>query len=164
MELKQAWSYSALTSYETCPRRFQLTRVTKQVVEPQTTATLWGNKVHKALEDFANGKKPLPEDMQEYGKYVRKIQSYEGKRIVEERVALDSKLRPTTWMAKDVWVRGIIDIGVSRFRARLCTRLEDWQTQARLRPIKTFCCINFCFIPLDRDCRNRFYLVKGRKV
>ena len=83
MELKKAWSYSALTSYETCPRRFQLTRVTKQVVEPQTTATLWGNKVHKALEDFANGKKPLPEDMQEYGKYVRKIQSYEGKRIVE---------------------------------------------------------------------------------
>ena len=50
MELKHPWSYSALTSYETCPKRYQLTRVTKQVTEPQTEATRWGNEVHKALE------------------------------------------------------------------------------------------------------------------
>ena len=74
MELKNPWSYSALTSYETCPKRYQLTRVTKQVIEKQTEATVWGNEVHKALELFAKGQKPLPETMEEYGRYVRKIQ------------------------------------------------------------------------------------------
>lgn len=78
MELKKAWSYSALTAFETCPRRFQLTRVTKQVRESQTKATVWGNKVHKALEDFARSGKPLTPDLEKYAKYVKKIQSYEG--------------------------------------------------------------------------------------
>lgn len=96
MELTKPWSYSALTAFETCPKRFQLTRVTKKVFEPQTEATLWGNKVHKALELFAKNGSPLPADMKAYGKYVTKIQNYEGKRVVEERVALDKKHpRPT---------------------------------------------------------------------
>ena len=63
MELKKAWSYSALTAFETCPRRFELTRVTRQVKEPQTEATIWGNEVHKALELFAKDGKPLPKNL-----------------------------------------------------------------------------------------------------
>ena len=147
MELTKPWSYSALTAYETCPKRFELTRVTKQVVEKQTEATLWGNKVHKALEHFAKGTKPLPPDMESYGRYVKKIQSYEGKRVVEERVALTKDLRPTKWMAKDVWVRGIIDIGVvGSNRAYLL----DWKT-GKHRPdsdqLKLFAALAFAMYP-----------------
>lgn len=147
MELKNAWSYSALTAFETCPRRFQLTRVTKQVREPQTEATIWGNKVHKALEDFAKSGKPLTPDLEKYAKYVKKIQSYEGKRVVEERVALDRNFRPTTWMAKDVWVRGIIDIGVVGSEKAY---LLDWKTGKR-RPdsnqLKLFAALAFAMYP-----------------
>jgi len=147
LELKNAWSYSALTAYETCPRRFQLTRVTKQVVEPQTEATIWGNKVHKALELFAKGEKPLPPDLQKYERYVKKILSYEGKRVVEERIALDKNFRPTTWMAKDVWVRGIIDIGVVGSEKAY---LLDWKTGKR-RPdsnqLKLFAALAFAIYP-----------------
>lgn len=147
MELKNAWSYSALTAFETCPRRFQLTRVTKQVREPQTEATIWGNKVHKALEDFAKSGKPLSPDLEKYAKYVKKIQSYEGKRVVEERVALDRNFRPTTWMAKDVWVRGIIDIGVVGSEKAY---LLDWKTGKR-RPdsnqLKLFAALAFAMYP-----------------
>lgn len=147
MELAKAWSYSALTAYETCPRRFQLTRVTKQVVEPQTEATIWGNKVHKALELFAKGEKPLPPDLQKYERYVKKILSYEGKRVVEERIALDKNFRPTKWMAKDVWVRGIIDIGVVGSEKAY---LLDWKTGKR-RPdsnqLKLFAALAFAIYP-----------------
>ena len=147
MELAKAWSYSALTAYETCPRRFQLTRVTKQVVEPQTKATIWGNKVHKALELFAKGEKPLPPDLQKYERYVKKILSYEGKRVVEERIALDKNFRPTKWMAKDVWVRGIIDIGVVGSEKAY---LLDWKTGKR-RPdsnqLKLFAALAFAIYP-----------------
>ena len=147
MELTKPWSYSALTAYETCPKRFELTRVTKQVVEKQTEATMWGNKVHKALEHYAKGTKPLPPDMEDYGRYVKKIQSYEGKRVVEERVALTKDLRPTKWMAKDVWVRGIIDIGVVGSKRAY---LLDWKT-GKHRPdsdqLKLFAALAFAIYP-----------------
>ena len=162
MELKNAWSYSALTAFETCPRRFQLTRVTKQVREPQTEATIWGNKVHKALEDFAKSGKPLSPDLKKYEKYVKKIQSYEGKRVVEERVALDRNFRPTTWMAKDVWVRGIIDIGVVGSEKAY---LLDWKTGKR-RPdsnqLKLFAALAFAMYPwIDKVVTGFIWLKSG---
>ena len=163
MELSKPWSYSALTAFETCPKRFQLTRVTKQVVEPQTQATLWGNKVHKALERFAKGDAPLPPDLQAYEKYVRKIQSLEGKRIVEERVALDSKLRPTKWMAKDVWVRGIIDIGVVGSETAY---VLDWKT-GKHRPdsdqLKLFAALTFALYPWVEKVVTGFIWLKVNK-
>ena len=161
MELKKAWSYSALTAYETCPRRFQLTRVTKQVVEPQTEATIWGNKVHKALELFAKGEKPMPPDLQKYERYVKKILSYEGKRVVEERVALDKNFRPTKWMAKDVWVRGIIDIGVVGSEKAY---LLDWKTGKR-RPdsnqLKLFAGLAFAIYPWVNKVTTGFIWLKS---
>jgi hypothetical protein len=162
VELKNAWSYSALTAFETCPRRFQLTRVTKQVREPQTQATVWGNKVHKALEDFARSGKPLSPDMKKYERYVKKIQSYEGKRVVEERVALDRSFRPTTWMAKDVWVRGIIDIGVVGSEKAY---LLDWKTGKR-RPdsnqLKLFAALAFAMYPwVDKVVTGFIWLKSG---
>ena len=163
MELKNPWSYSALTSYETCPKRYQLTRVTKQVIEKQTEATVWGNEVHKALELFAKGQKPLPETMEEYGRYVRKIQKIEGKRIVEERVALTKNFRRTTWMAKDVWVRGIIDIGVVGSDTAY---LLDWKT-GKHRPdndqLKLFAALAFAVFPWIRYVITGFIWLKPKK-
>jgi len=163
VELSKPWSYSALTAFETCPRRFQLTRVTKQVAEKQTEATIWGNKVHKALEDFANGKKPLPPEIEQYGRYVKKILSYEGKRVVEERVALTKDFRQTTWMAKDVWVRGIIDIGVVGSDTAY---LLDWKT-GKHRPdndqLKLFAALAFAMYPWVNKVVTGFIWLKVSK-
>jgi len=161
--LDKPWSYSALTAFETCPKRFQLTRVTKQVHEAQTEATMWGNKVHKALELFAKGATPLPPDLQVFEKYVRKIQSYEGKRIVEERVALDNKMRPTKWMAKNVWVRGIIDIGVIGPETAY---VLDWKT-GKHRPdtdqLKLFAALTFALYPWVDKVVTGFIWLKVKK-
>jgi len=137
--------------------------VTKQVVEKQTEATLWGNKVHKALELFALGKQPLPKEMQEYGRYVEKILSYEGRRVVEERVALTKDFRPTTWMAKDVWVRGIIDIGVVGSETAY---LLDWKT-GKHRPdsdqLKLFAALAFAKYPWVSKVVTGFIFLKPKK-
>lgn len=122
------WSYSDLPSFETCPRRYQLTRVTKEVTEPQTEAILWGNQVHNALEKYAKERKPLPTALKKYQKYVDKILSYDGKRIVEERLTINANFKPTKWMAKDAWCRGIIDIGVVGAEKAY---LLDWKTGKR---------------------------------
>jgi len=163
LELKHPWSYSALTAFETCPRRYQLTRVTKEVVEKQTEATMWGNKVHKSLELFAKGKQALPPDLAKYEKYVRKIQSREGKRVVEEKMALNTSFRPTTWFAKDVWVRGIIDIGVVGSETAY---LLDWKTGKR-KPdsdqLKLFAALAFAHYPWVDKVVTGFIWLKDAK-
>ena len=160
MELKKPWSYSALTAFETCPKRFYLTRVSRQVQEPQTEATIWGNKVHKALELYAKGEQPLPKDLKRYAKYVDKILSYEGKRVIEKRVALDKNLRPTTWMAKNVWVRGVIDIGVVGSEKAY---LLDWKTGKR-KPdsdqLKLFAALAFASFPWIEKVTTGFIWLK----
>lgn len=163
MELKKPWSYSALTAFETCPRRFYLTRVAKQVKEPQTEATMWGNKVHKALELYAKGEKPLPKDFKVFQKYVDKILSYEGKRVVEKKVALDRNLRPTTWFAKDVWVRGVVDIGVVGSEKAY---LLDWKTGKR-KPdsdqLKLFAALAFASFPWIEQVTTGFIWLKPKE-
>lgn len=163
MELTKPWSYSALTAFETCPKRFQLTRVTKQVVEKQTEATIWGNKVHKALELFAKGEQPLPPELKAYERYVKKILSYEGKRVIEERVALTKDFRQTKWMAKDVWVRGIIDIGVVGSETAY---LLDWKT-GKHRPdndqLKLFAALAFAMYPWVNKVVTGFIWLKVEK-
>ena len=141
------WSYSALNAFETCPRRYQLTRVTKEVVEKQHEASIWGNRVHKHLEDYANKKANLPDNLKQYAKYVDKIFTYEGKRVVEQRMAIDNNFKPTKWMAKNVWCRGIIDIGVVGSKTAY---LLDWKTGKR-KPdsdqLKLFAALAFAHYP-----------------
>lgn len=120
-----AWSYSALTSFETCPRRYYLTKVTKQVVEPPTEATTWGNSVHKALELRLTQRKPLPDGMQQFEPFVVSIVGKGGKIEAETRLALTRNLVPTSFFAKDVWVRGITDVTVEK-NGKLF--VGDWKT------------------------------------
>lgn len=164
MGLEKPWSYSALTAYETCPHRFNLTRVQRKVQEPQTEATIWGNRVHKALELYAKGEKPLPDEFKRWGKYVDKLFEREGKRVVENKVALDKNLRPTTWMAKNVWVRGVIDIGVvGSERAYLL----DWKTGKRKfdsDQLKLFAALAFASYPWVDSVVTGFVWLKDKKL
>ena len=91
------WSHSTLTAYETCPRRYYLTKVTREIKEPQTEATTWGNEVHKALEERARDGKPLPVAIKNYEPLVNSITSMDGQKLVEERMAIDKNLKPTQW-------------------------------------------------------------------
>lgn len=122
---KFAWSYSALNAFETCPRRYFLTRVSKKVVEPQSEAIVWGNTVHKALEDRITKRKALPEGMRQWEPLVEQITGKGGKVDAETRMALNRNLRPTEYFASDVWVRGITDVTVIKGDKAF---VGDWKT------------------------------------
>lgn len=111
-----AWSYSALDAYETCPHRYAETKVFKRVVEPQTTATLWGNQVHKALELRVRDGTPLPEGMKQYEPLAGKIADRARGCTVstEQKLALTKDFKETTFFAKDVWLRSILDISIEK--------------------------------------------------
>lgn len=111
-----AWSYSALNAYETCARRYCLTKVTKEVVEGQTEATLWGNRVHKAFELKFKNRQPFPDTLKQFEPVAETVlaASKGGKIEAETKMALTVNYKPTTWFAKDVWVRGITDFTITK--------------------------------------------------
>ena len=159
-----AWSYSALTAFETCPRRYYLTRVSKEVKETQNEAATWGNAVHTALEKRAKGEAPLPDHLAVYEPIIMKIISRDGKRIVEEKMTVTKSFKPTTWFAKDAWCRGIVDIGVVGDKQ---ATVLDWKTGSR-KPdsdqLKLFAAMAFSHYPWIERVTTGFVWLKENKI
>jgi len=122
------WSYSSITAFATCPHRFFLTRISKQVREGQTEAMTHGNEVHKALEEYVGGAKDLPEKYEAHRPVADKIKDAPGKKLLEYKFGLTKGLKPTTFFAKDVWVRGVFDVAITRPNEAV---VLDWKTGAR---------------------------------
>ena len=122
------WSYSSLTAFETCPKRFFITRISKQVQEPQTEATIHGNAVHKALEEYIGGKAPMPAKYESYLPVADKVRDTPGEKLLEYKFGLTAGLQPTTFFAKDCWARGVIDVGIKQPNQVI---LLDWKTGKR---------------------------------
>lgn len=120
-----AWSFSSIGSFETCPWRHFLTRVEKSVVEGETEATKWGKEAHKALEDRVRDGKPLPEILRRWEPYAAKFAASPGEVFVERQYCLNEHLKPTSWFAKDAWLRGVVDVGVLNGATSVAA---DWKT------------------------------------
>jgi hypothetical protein len=128
MTTMPAWSHTSLSAFETCPKRYYLTRVSKEVVEPQTESTRWGNTVHKALELRLRDKTPLPEGMTAYEKFCARIEVTPGQLVTEQKLALNAHFQPVKWMAKDCWVRAVLDVSIN---AGAKAVVLDWKTGAK---------------------------------
>lgn len=123
-----AWSYSALTSFETCPRKHYLTRVSKIVKEPESDQLRWGNFVHKALEDRLKRGKQLPNALAGNEKFCTKIEAMTGELLVEYEAAITEDFQPTDWWNKNVWCRSKWDVAVKNGQA---LGIYDWKTGKR---------------------------------
>lgn len=122
------WSYSGLTSFETCPKRYFHIKVAKDVDDSPGEAAIWGSTVHKYLEDRVKDGKPLPTAVAGYEKLVAPIINRDGDKLVEQQFSVDSNLNPTAWTSDTAWCRGIVDVGVLTGKRAV---LLDWKTGKR---------------------------------
>jgi hypothetical protein len=106
------WSYSSLSSFETCPRRYHLVRVARAVVEPPSEAAAWGTAVHEALERRVKHGEPLPIGMTKYEPFFKRLETVPGERRTEEKFGLTKYLAPCDFDARDCWFRGIVDLSI----------------------------------------------------
>lgn len=125
------WSYSALTAYETCPKKYWHLSVGKDVKEPPSEILEWGSQVHKAVENNIKKDKPLPMGMKQFGKVVEPLKNA-GKRAqstaVELKLALDRNFQPCGWFGEQVWVRSVLDYAIMNKNKAM---LIDWKTGKR---------------------------------
>lgn len=125
-----AWSFSALSKYETCPYQYYRMSVAKDVKDKQNEAATWGNEVHKKLEHRVGNKVALPTRFKQYEKYAAPFDKFNGVVIAEQKLTLNRDLRPTGWFSKDAWCRGIIDVTALNAEAGKAG-LFDWKTGKR---------------------------------
>ena len=158
------WSYSTLTAFETCPRRYYLTKIAKTVKEPQSEAMFSGNEVHKAIELDLKGTKPLPEKYISYAPMVNSVRQYSGKKLVEHSFGLDVNLRPVGFFDKTVWVRGKIDFALVGTKS---AALVDWKTgkvKEDLDQMRLFAGAGFALFPYIEKIRTSFVWLPASKT
>jgi CRISPR/Cas system-associated exonuclease Cas4 (RecB family) len=126
----KAWSISALSAYETCPKRYYMVSIAKKFSDPPSEAMTWGSNVHKAFEEYLRNGKPFPVGMknlevmaQQFGAAGKQA----DEELVETKIALNAELEPVTYFAKDVWVRSVVDYGIINF-AKSKAMVIDWKT------------------------------------
>jgi hypothetical protein len=162
------WSYTALTSFETCPRRHYLTRATKTVKEPEGEALVWGRRVHEALEHRLQLHKPLPAELKQYEPIVAKLLDKPAVRFVEEQIALTKEFDRTPWFSKEVWVRGAFDLALQYADNPAYDMLIiDWKT-GKVKPdsdqLKLFAALAFTVYPQVNTVKTAFVWLKDSKI
>lgn len=129
MAKQLAWSYSALTNFETCPYQYYRLKIKKDIKEEPSRAMLEGNRVHKALEDRVAKGRPLPPDLKQWEPMCRKFVESPFDVLCEVAVALTPDLKRTEYFAKDVWFRAKFDIEIRLSPQHI--RLGDYKTGKR---------------------------------
>lgn len=111
----RAWSISALSAYESCPKKFYMTAIAKKFSDPPSEAMTWGSNVHKAFENYFKQDSRFPVGMEGFEPLASKLKATglaaDGM-MVESKLSINANLEPTGYFDKDVWVRSVVDYGV----------------------------------------------------
>lgn len=121
------WSHSALKDYEGCAKRYHEVKVLNKYPFRDTTATIYGKEVHKAIEDYINDQKPIPPEYAFVQDIVNATLNIPGRKLAEHEMALTKDLRPCDFHSPDRWVRGIADLLIIN-DDNLTARVVDWKT------------------------------------
>lgn len=155
-----ALSYSRLSTFEQCGTKFEHLYVLKDVTDSGSEATVYGTRVHEALEDYSKAVVSgvaIAEQALSDGKKYREITKFlpvanailrqPGDKYFEYQMALDADRDPCDWFAPEVWLRGIADVlivdGDTAF-------IGDWKTgKVRDNPLqlKLFACMVMAMFP-----------------
>jgi len=107
------WSYSSLKTFEQCPKKYYHLRILKDVKDQGSDATLYGQELHKAAEDYVKNNVPLPPKFSFLQDIVDSIKAIPGAILCEVKLGVrktETGYEPCGFFDKDVWWRGIGDV------------------------------------------------------
>lgn len=164
MHSMPAWSYSSLTAFETCQRRYYLTKVAKTVKEPPTEATTHGTDVHAAFENAVLKQQPLPDKYAEWQPIAVKLQSAKGKREPELQLAIDKSFRPVKWTDKTAWCRGIVDLNIENGDKALALDYKTGKRKPESTQLMLFAALLFHTKQYLQTITTGFVWLKDRRI
>ena len=115
--MSTAWSYSSIKTFDQCPRKYFHLKVLKDVKDYGNEATIYGQEVHKACEDYVKDGVEIPEKFAYVRGVVEAIKRMDGDKHTELKLGVkkvEGGYEPCKFLGKDVWWRGIADVVVIR--------------------------------------------------
>ena len=119
------WSYSSLSLFQQCPRKYYRLRVLKDVVEPPQAHLDYGTAVHLAAEEYVRDAKPIPEKYAFIKPHLDILIQLPGQKLTEFQMGLTKDMKPCGFRDPNVWFRGIADLLIINNDA---ARLIDYKT------------------------------------
>lgn len=160
-----AWSYSRLTNFEQCPKKFYHLSVAKDYKEKQSDAMRYGGEVHKAIELRISKGKEFPLHLKHLEPIIEKFSAVPGETLVEQQLALNYNMKPTGWFDNDVWCRAIIDYAALSKDGKHAL-LVDWKTgkiSDDFTQQKVAAAMFFVFFPQVETVDMMYYWLKDKK-
>lgn len=119
------WSYSSISLFQQCPRKYHRLRVVKDISEPPQEHLIYGSSVHKAAEEYLRDGKPIPEKFAYIEPKIAAFKDLPGTLYCEHEMGVTRNLDPCKFHDKNVWFRGIADLLVINGDK---ARIADWKT------------------------------------
>lgn len=162
----QAWSHTALETFENCPKQYLETKVLKKYPFIDTKETVWGREVHKQFENFLLYGSPLTADLAMHREFLQDFKDQPGELAGEEKIALDVNMRQCAYFDKvnQVWYRGQVDAR-KRNRATGTSHILDHKTgkvKTDYTQLKGFAMWEFLTQPDIHTCKVEFYWTQIR--
>jgi len=110
-----AWSYSSIKTFDQCPRKYYHLRIAKDVKDEGSQATIYGQAVHKAAEEFIRDGVPVPKKYAFIQDVLDSLNRIEGEKFCEMKLGVaigDDGFEPCKFFGDDVWWRGIVDLAI----------------------------------------------------
>jgi hypothetical protein len=120
-----AWSFSALTRHENCPKQYFHLNVAKDFKDEDSDWAADGKIVHDGLYKRVVKGVALPLPLRPLEPLAAKFAAAEGEKHGEMKMALNRKFEPVDFFAPDAWVRSVIDLLIIRENKAI---IVDWKT------------------------------------
>lgn len=116
-------SQSSIGTFETCPRKFKASYLTRETKWVETEANKYGNRLHEAMENAFQYNTPVPDEFAELNPIVDTIKSWPGRQFAELKLAVDADWQPCDW--SDRYLGAKIDL--AHFHEKRVFML-DWKS------------------------------------
>lgn len=120
-----AWSYSALTRFENCPKQYWHLNVRKDFKDEDSEFAHEGKLIHDAMHNRLCRDTPLPMTVRYLEPIAKRFDGVKGERSGELKLALNRDFEPVEFFAPDVWVRAVVDFLIVKKSTAL---MFDWKT------------------------------------
>ena len=120
-----AWSFSALTRYEQCPKQYYHISVKKDVKDEGSEFSEEGQIVHKGMYDRVCKGKPLPLNYRYLETTAAKFVGLPGDTSGELKFAMARDFSPVQYFDQSVFVRVVVDLLNVRGTQAV---VVDWKT------------------------------------
>lgn len=108
-----SWSYSSIKTFQQCPKKYYHLKVAKDVKDEGSEATIYGQELHKAAEDYIKDDVPLNPQFGFIQDLLDSLKKIPGEKYCELKLGIalrDGKYVACDFFAKDVWWRGVADL------------------------------------------------------